>query len=101
MNKNPFDPKDPRNLDDREEWLGMVGMKPDHPWFFVVSTYGQFPGRRKCLVQVHSRRMSTRQDAETWMHCVEAEHLKKNKGKAKGKHFSILEVPHYQWRLFV
>lgn len=98
--KDPFDPKDPINLDDNTPWLEISGEKADHPWFFVVSTYGRSPARGKTLVQVHSRRMRSRFDAESFKRVVEMQHLKKNKGKHHGKHFTVIEVPHYQWQLF-
>lgn len=90
------DPTNPSNLDSRpQSWLDEYGLKPDHPWYVVVSEYSGATARKR-LIQSHLRPQPVcpmgKLTAESWRDSEE-ERWKKKYPRSRRK-FAVIEVPH-------
>lgn len=59
-------------------------------YWYVVSTYSRTD--RRCLLQVHTRRMLIKQSAELELEWLQQEHMKKKMPKYKRKEFGLIYV---------
>lgn len=76
-----------------------LGVPLDHPWYFVVSPYGNPLRSNKLLIQVMTRRFILKTSAELERDILEA--LEAKKPKSRRRKFHVIEVPNDQDEIFL